>query len=264
MSKALVIAEHELRRLFTTSTSYVVLGVFFLLSAIVFVNAVAAYQHAAMTFIDMNDMQQLRGLNLTEWVLQRQLYNAAIVLLFVLPLLTMSFIAGERRDKTLVLLLTMPIRIRDVVIGKYLALMVFLTLMVGLTLVFPVLLHVFGTTGTQFSAVDWSTIWVAYMGLLLMGAAFASVGLCASSFFNSQVAAAAVSYLLLAGTLGAGAASSAVDGWRADLLNYISCLSHLSNFLNGLVSVSAVTFFVSLVGAGLLMTAYSLEQQREA
>ncbi len=264
MRHTLVIAGNELRLLFTTWSSYVVIGAFFLLSSLSFIHSVASYQSTAMGFVERDDGQSLQQLNLTEFVLQRLLYSSALVLLFLLPILTMRLIAGERHDRTLVLLLTAPIRTLDIICGKFTAMVVFLALMLGLTVIFPVLLHVFGSGEAQFSAIDWPTTAVAYIGLLLLGMAFAAIGLSVSSFFNSQIAAAVVSYMLLAGSLAAGTAAYGAQGWRAEVLGYVSFLNHLGRFLNGLVRLPDVAFFVSVIGAGLLITAYSLEHQRES
>src|SRR5690606_27788820 len=113
----------------------------------------------------------LEQMNLTEMVAAPLVLNMGLILAFVVPFISMRLIAEERRQATMELLMTAPIRSIDIVLGKFLAGLGILAVVVGIVAVFPVLLSVFGTAA-EGSAVEWQTVGAGLFGLFLMGASF--------------------------------------------------------------------------------------------
>src|SRR5688500_11912382 len=122
----------------------------------------------------------------------RNVFGVIIVLLLLItPALTMRLLAEETRTGTLELLLTSPVQDWAVVLGKFLGALGLYATMTGLTLFFPILLNLMGGNP------DWGPIWSGYVGLILMGAAFLSVGLFASAMTSNQMVSAMIAFVIL-------------------------------------------------------------------
>ena len=156
------------------------------------------------------------------------------------PLLAMRTFAEEERAGSLELLLTSPLHVREVVLGKTLGVVaIFLVLVTG-TLVCPWLLDRMGDP-------DGGPVLTGYVGLLLVGIAFLSVGIAASAATPNQLVAAAISTgLLLALWFGAGVAD-VVGGSPREALRYLSPSTHVTGFLRGTLALDDVTYFVSMI-----------------
>jgi len=159
-------------------------------------------------------------------------------------LLTMRAFAEEERSGSLELLLTAPVPPWQVVLGKLLgALGVFLVVVAG-TVACPLLVLSMGNP-------DVGPILTGYLGLVVVGVAFVSVGLAASAATSSQLVASATSAgLLLALWFGAGV-SADLQGTTGTVLDYLSPSTHVTGFLRGTIALADVTYFVSLALVGL-------------
>ena len=118
------------------------------------------------------------------------LQNSAFILLIAVPVLTMRVLSEEQKNKTDQLLLTAPVKISDIILGKYLALLTIYVIPVLIMCLYPLLL---GTHGTVSYAVSYTSI----LGYFLLGAAYISVGVFVSSITESQVIAAVVGFVIL-------------------------------------------------------------------
>jgi ABC-2 type transport system permease protein len=159
--------------------------------------------------------------------------------------------AEERRSGTLELLLTAPVREIEIVGAKFLASMVVVAAMTSLTLIYAVLLAVYGQP-------DWGPIYSGYLGVLLLGAALVSIGLMISALTANQIVAAVVS-LGLFGILWAIDTLAALlpqpfENWLLGL----SLLAHFTPFAVGAMYVSDFGFFLSVVLLGLFLTVRAL------
>ncbi len=260
MRNVLTIAGKELRIYLTTWTSYILFGAFMLITAYFFQVFVIRFQLDAQEMMQRQAAAMLEQMNLTDRVLLPVFANISVFFLFLLPVLTMRLIAEERRGKTLELLMTLPARPLEIVLAKYLAAVAIMATMLALTLVFPLLLHAFGTG--EVSPVDWNTVWASYVGLLLMGAASVAVGLFTSAVTESQVIAAVVGFgtLLILYVIG-GDPQGEGGAWQS-LLEYLSITSHLEKFVRGIVRTSDVVYYLSLAFVGLFLTHRVVEAQR--
>jgi ABC-2 type transport system permease protein len=172
------------------------------------------------------------------------------------PLLAMRTLADEERAGSLELLLTSPVRTAEVVGGKLLGVVSLFVLLVIGTLVCPWLVARMGNP-------DAGPIVTGYVGLVLVGVAFLSVGLAASAATANQlVAAAASAGLLLALWFGAGIADGLGDGAVRTVLRYLSPSTHVTGFLRGTLAAGDVAYFVSLAVVGVYAAVAIVEARR--
>jgi ABC-2 type transport system permease protein len=179
------------------------------------------------------------------------------IFLFFVPAITMRLWAEERKTGTLEVLLTLPLRDAEVVLGKFLAGLAFLGLALACTLTVPLTVGVFGQP-------DWGVIVASYAGALLLGAAYLSIGLWASSLTESQVIAfivsVAVTFVLLAAGIAPAWAGSV--GWFASVCGYLSLLSHFQNILRGVLDSRDVVYYASVVLLFLHLNAKNIESRK--
>lgn len=263
MRNTLTIAGKEVRVYLTTWMSYILFGGFILITGLVFGGAVEQFQTQSLEYLQHNYRQGMEMMNVTEGVMSPLLYQMVFVLIFLLPVLTMRLFSEERRGKTLQLLLTSPIRPIEIVLGKYIGALTVMGIMFGLSLVFPLLLHVFGISGGDgTSPVDWSTVFTGYLGLFLFGSACVSVGLLASSMTESQLVAVVVSFGVLLVMWLLGLVSQGHTSGMQRVLYYMSHVTHLDSFLRGMIRLTDVVYYLSLSFAGLFLTWRVIEAER--
>lgn len=262
MGNTYALCAKEVRVLLTTWTSWVLFAAFLLISAFFFQRLVIEYQFRTLQFTQMHDEQTLAALNLTDWVLAPLFLNVTVFFLFMLPILTMRLIAEERRQKTLELLLTTPVRPVEIVLGKFFAGVFIMGIMLALTALFPLLLDVFGASAQAAHPVDWRSVGTTYLGMFLLGSAFVSVGLFSSSLSESQIVAVVLSFATLLMFYVVGLAARGQEGVWLSVLQYLSLNAHLEPFVRGLVRLSDVTYYLSIVAVSLLMTHQVIEAQR--
>ncbi len=196
------------------------------------------------------------GIALTgEASLRIMLGNLAISLVFVLPMLTMRQFAEEQRQGTLELLMTAPISLSSLVLGKWLASFALCLVMLAGTLLFPCVLAWYGEP-------DWGVVLCNYLGLASCCAGFCAAGLFASSLTDDQVAGGLLGILiLLPFWLVGSAASVAGEKWQP-LLEKLALLPHLRSFTKGIVDSGDVAWFVGFTFLFLFLTHRTLESRR--
>ncbi|MGH7274372.1 MAG: ABC transporter permease subunit, partial [Nitrospiria bacterium] len=194
--------------------------------------------------------------NVNELVFRPTFHNMSVVLLLIMPILTMRLFSEEKKTKTAELLLTSPLTISEIVLGKYLGALIIYLAMLGLTFYMPLLLSIY-------SQLNWGTLFSGYLGLFLLGSVFLSIGLFASSLTENQIIAALASFglLLLIWLLKWSAATMEGTG-MGDILSYLSMLDHFDGLLRGLVETRTVVYYLSLVALGLFLTHRVVESQR--
>ena len=262
MRNTLALCGKEVRVLLTTWTSYVLFAAFLLISAFFFQRLVIEYQFRTLQFTQMHDEQTLQAMNLTDWVMAPLFLNVTVFFLFLLPILTMRLLAEERRQKTLELLMTTPVRPIEIVLGKYLAGVAIMGIMLGLTVIFPLLLDIFGASPQALHPVDWRSVSTTYLGMFLLGSAFVAVGLFSSSLSESQVVAVVLSFATLLMFYVVGLAARGQEGTWLSVLSYLSLNAHLEAFVRGLVRLTDVTYYLSIVFVSLFLTHQVVEAQR--
>lgn len=165
----LAILKRELKTYFLTPVGYIFMGFFLLISGFFF-----AFGNLFQGSPNYNSM----------------LATITFVFMILVPVLTMRLLAEETRQKTDQLLLTSPLSVTQIVLGKYLAAVAVFLLTIGVTFIYPIILSFFGSIAL-------SEIISGYIGFLLLGASFIAVGLFVSSLTENQVVAAVVTFSLL-------------------------------------------------------------------
>ncbi|OLB03291.1 MAG: hypothetical protein E6K58_04450 [Nitrospirae bacterium] len=254
MTSVNAILAKELRSYFVSPVVYVVGAVFLLIFGVLSYLAVVNAGTQAVR------MMQIQGaaaqLNLNDLVFRPTFYSAAIVILLVLPILTMRLFAEERKLRTFELLMTSPIRLNEVVIGKFLGAYLIFLGMLALTGIVPLILSVF-------SSFDWRPVLTGYLGLALMGALFLATGLFASALTENQIVAAFLSFGLLILVWLLGALGSVLgDNPIGNTISYLSFIEHYDRLVRGLVDTKDLIYYVSGMVLMLFLAHRVVESQR--
>lgn len=264
MGNILAIAKKELRISFTTVTAYAVMTVFALITAFFFLQLVSFYQMQSTQFMSMGGQaaQMLEHMNFNDQVITPLFSNIQVFFLFLIPMMTMRLLADEQRMKTMQLLMTTPVRPIEIVLGKYIAAAVLIATMLGITILFPLILQVYGAGDAGKGVIDWRSVMTGYLGLFLVGAAFVAIGLFTSSVTDSAFVAVALSFgagllLRVVGWAGIGK-----EGFWHDLPTYLSLLNHLEGFAKGVIRLPDLIYYASLIVLGLFLTHRMVEAQR--
>jgi ABC-2 type transport system permease protein len=252
VNNILAIAHKELKSYFASPIAYVVIGLFALMFGFFYYTLLGIFIEQGMR---MMGLQGGPTQNVNDQMIRPLFLNASVLLLFVLPMITMRTYSEEKRSGTIELLLTAPLTDVQIIMGKFLGAMALYAAMLAVTLIHVGVLFAFGTP-------EWIPIATGYLGLLLMGGCFISVGLLISSFTRNQIVAVMATFavfLLLwvinwAGPL-TGPRTSAV-------LDYLSITSHLDDFTRGVVDTKHVVYYVSFIAFGLFLTARSVDTER--
>ena len=245
---AFTLAGRELRSLFLSPMAWAILAV---------VQGINAYFF--LLYVDLYLQLQPRiaaapsGPGLTDIVVAPLYSTAATVLLLVVPLLTMRLISEERRAQTLPLLLSAPVSMTEIVLGKFLGVLGFVFILLGLTAAMPLSLLVGGELDLG--------LWAAgLLGLALLLASFCSVGLFFSTLTSQPVVAAVSSFglLLLLWILNLSGGSETDGG----VLAYLSLLGHYQALLRGIFSTTDIIYYLLLIGSFLVLSIRRLDADR--
>lgn len=231
MSKIWAIAARELRSYFVSPLAYVVAAFFML---------VASYLFSLILY------------HTKQANLQPLFSNLAVMFLLITPALTMRLLADERRTGTIELLMTSPITDRELVLGKYLAAVLYLAFLLVLTLVFPIILAIAAKP-------DWAPIWTGYLGTFFLGASFMALGVLASSLTSNMIVAAMITFAFSLVVWLLPSAGQMFGGAANDVMTYMSVINHQENMGRGVLDSTDVLFYCSFIVACLFMTIRSVE-----
>jgi ABC-2 type transport system permease protein len=253
MSSFWPIYKRELRAYFVSPIAYVVMVMFLVIAGYFFYSGFAFFNFIG--FQAMSNPMMARNLNVTEGVLRPLYGNLGVVLLFIMPLLTMRLFAEEKKQGTIELLLTYPVRDLAAVLAKFMACLTVYAIMLALAGLYPALLLIYARP-------EIGPILSGYLGLFLLGAAFIALGALASSLTENQIVAAAISFgfLLLFWVIGWSSQFAGGNvGW---LLSHLSLLDHFDSFPKGVIDSKDVIFYLSFMVFCLFLTLRSLESHR--
>ena len=248
----LAIAHKELKAYFASPIAYVVIGFFALMFG---------YFYWALLGFFVEQSQRMMGLqggptqNVNDQMIRPVFMNASVLLLFALPMVTMRTYSEEKRSGTIELLLTSPITDFQIIMGKFLGAMGLYAAMLAVTLVHMGVLWAFGSP-------EWKPLATGYLGLLLMGGAFVSLGLLISSTTNNQIVAGIVTFVVFLLLW--------IIGWFADsagptigpITSWLSITEHFDDFSKGIIDTKHVLYYLSLITFGLFLTAKSVDTER--
>ena len=265
MRNILTIARKELSIYFTTPWGWIGGAAMAFISSfffIFFLNSLKEVQDKAKIkgWANMDpDLAQMR--NLTDGVIVNLFGFLLFITLFIAPFLAMRLFAEERRQKTFELLFTSPIRTIEIVLGKYLGGVGAIAAILSVTLVYPVILAVFGASQSG-NALEWSTVALGYGALLMWGAVCMGVGMFISALTESQMLAAVLTFVILLLWTALGAQAATVDEpWRS-AIRYVAFDTQLQNLMIGVFDPKAIIFFVSIIVMTIMLTHRAVESQR--
>ena len=230
------IFRRELKAYFSSPLGYIFLGVIY---------AISGFYFWYVLYSQANYIQYVFS-------------NMFTIVLMVVPLLTMRLMSEDKKLKTDQLLLTAPVNITSVVLGKYFAAFVVYLLGVSSTIVYQIVL-------ATFAAPDWNVFLGNYIAIALIGAALISIGILISSLTENQIIAAigtlAISLFIwlldsIAMALPAG------FEWIGTALSSLSFMTRYNDFVSGTLNVSHILFFVSFAAVFLFLTVRALEKKR--
>ena len=231
------IFKRELKAYFTSPLGYVFLAIFYAFSGLFF---------------------YIFSLSVGSTDISSVFLMMFIVLMVFVPLLTMRLLSEDKKQKTDQLILTAPVSLLSIVMGKFLA--AYAIFAIGVAV-----MPVYGFVMSTFATVSWLPLWGNTVGLLLLGGIFVSIGLFISSLTENQMIAAIGGFfinlmILLMNTL----KSALPNGFLQDVLSSISVYSRYSEITNGIFSLSSLIFFVSVIFIFLFLTVRVLEKRRWA
>jgi ABC-2 type transport system permease protein len=244
------IAQKELRSYFSSPMAYIIIGFFLLPFGVFFY----LYLHAFVA--QTLQMAQFGGaLNLNQQVIKGVLQNASVIILFIMPMITMRTYSEEKRSGTIELLLTSPVSDLEIILGKFFGALGLYIAMLAVTLLYIAVLFVYGNP-------EWRPLVAAYLGLLLMGGAFLSIGLLISSTTGNQIVAGVVTFVVFLMLW--------IIGWFADsagptigpITSYLSITEHFDDFAKGIIDTKHVIYYLSLITFGLFLTSKSVDTER--
>ncbi len=229
------ILRRELRACFTGMTGYLTSAVLLFFAGI-FTMAICLRQNSASF----------------EYVIS----NLTFVFMVLVPILTMRSLAEERRQKTDLLLYSLPISMTDVVVGKFLAIMAALAVPTLALCLYPVILSSYGT-------LNLGVCYGSIFAFFLLGGALISVGVFISTVTENQLVAAVLTFLALLLDYYLSALSSYVSvGWIASLMQTLCVFDRFDIFVNGVFDLGGVVYFLSVMGIFLFLSVQSLEKRR--
>ena len=236
------IFKKELRSYFSSLIAYVILTVFLIISGYYF-------------YTDLALFVVWGGSSIQEGLWQQLFHDIRLILLLTIPLLTMRLFAEEKKLGTIELLFTYPFSDTEILLGKFLASLAVFSLMIGLTVLYPILLAI----------VHEVEVWplaASYLGVFLLGAAFISCGIMVSSLTENQIVAALVSSGIILAFWFIDWNEAAMTPILADVLHHVSFFEHFYNFARGVIETKDIIYFVLFTFFFLFLTLRSLESRR--
>lgn len=235
------IARRELGAIFVQPIAYVFAAVVTLLTGIIFA--------AQISFPAFQGGPPPTLINI--------LSTFTFLLIFAAPAISMRLLAEEQQTGTIELLMTLPVRDMEVVLGKFLAAFLFYVLVVALTLIYPLILLRFGNP-------DIGPMVSSYLGVLLWGASLLAIGILASAMSENQINAFIVAFgITLVLFLSEIPAQFFTFGPNlSTIFSELSLQSHLDSFLSGLITVKDTLYFLVIISVSLFAAARLLESRR--
>jgi len=240
MRNAMVIARREFAGYFNSPIAYIFIIVFLLLTGLLFM--------LNFFLVGQADMRGYFG-------------SLPLLLTFFIPAISMRLWAEDQRQGTFELLMTLPMQPSEVMLGKYLSALGFFAVTLAGSLPIPIMLNALGNP-------DNGVIVSGYLGTLLMGALYLSVGIFTSGLMRDQISAfilgvmACLIMWLLGQTFVAAVFDGWVDGLGRMLQQYLGMTSHFEPMLRGVVAIGDLIYFLALTGLFLVLNALWLEGRK--
>lgn len=233
-SKLMALVKKELIHYFSSFMGYVVLFAFFVISGYFYYLIMMESHQASM---------------------QPVFQTLVFILLFITPAITMRLWSEEEKSGTAELLKTSPLTVWEIVIGKYLGVCAFFSVTLLPTFIYLALIMANGNP-------DLPPLVANYLGYILAAMAFFAIGLLASTLTENQIISAIIAFAMLLMLWVIGAAGDSVQGPMGDFLKYLSVFQHTGDFFSGVIDLSHIFYFASVIFLGLFFSVKILESKR--
>jgi ABC-2 type transport system permease protein len=252
MSNILAIAEKELRAYFASPIAYVVIGLFAFIFGYFYIAWLDQFIRHSM------QMAQFGGpgsFNINQQMIRPMLYNATVVLLFVIPMITMRTYSEEKKMGTIELLLTSPLTDFQIIMGKFIGAMGLYASMLGVSALYIALLFAYGNP-------ELLPVLTAYLGLLLLGGCFIAIGLLVSSFTRNQIVAAFATFIIVLLLWVIDWIGTFAGPTVEKIVSALSVVNRFEDFTKGVIDTGDVVYYLSFITFGLFLTAKSVDRER--
>jgi ABC-2 type transport system permease protein len=253
MRNIVAIAQKELKSYFASPVGYIVLGLYALLYGYFYYAILAFFVRQSM---QTNQFGANNGaVNINQDMIRMLLQNVTILVLFIMPMITMRTYSEEKRSGTIELLLTSPLTDFQIIMGKFLGALALWGAALAVSLIHIGILFIYGNP-------EWKPIVAAYLGLLLFGGCFISVGLFISSLTKNQIVAGVTTFAVVLflwvinwiGSFGGPTFEKVAD--------YLSIIAHFDDFSKGVIDTTHLIYYLSFITFGLFLTAKSVDSER--
>jgi ABC-2 type transport system permease protein len=250
MNAMMTIAQMEFRRMFNSPLAWSLLALVQFILAWVFLLGLNEY----VTQIQPMMAGRENAPGLSDMVVSALYLWAGIIMLAVMPILTMRLFAEERMNQTLPFLTTAPVSMTQIVLGKYLGLLLLVVVMVLMLTLMPVSLALG-------AALDWGKLAAAVLGLFLLLASFAAAGMFLSALTRQPIIAAVSTFGLLLFLMILYISGNS-QGSGSQLFIYLSHFGHFLSFLEGMFDSSDLVYYLLFILGFLLLTIRKLDNDR--
>lgn len=264
MRHTLSIAGRELRSLFLSPVAYVVLTLWSVIAGTFFLVSLLTFNERQVQLQQFQMMEQLEQMNLNDHLVEPYIGSMWVIVLFLLPAVTMGLVASEKANGTDELLLTSPISVWDIVLGKFLAGVEFVTILTAIAAFFPALLFHYGDPELGKTLAGVLCLW-------LVSVTYVAVGVFASSVTRNQLIAFIFTFVLLLilgmmlpfivdlSTSGSGQPSESAI---AEVIRWMATGSHVDRMLQGLIDTSDLAYYAVASAIFLLLAKTVIESAR--
>src|SRR5208283_3271075 len=252
MKNILLICFKEFKGYFVSPIGYAVMALFALIFGFGFFTATRDMVQLSFRAAAMGQQQPM---SVNDQVIRPLLGFAGTIALFLIPMITMRLIAEEKRNGTIELLLTSPVKDIEIILGKWLGAVLLYMCVLGMSVLDLAMLFLWGKP-------DLKPVLVAYLGLLLQGGCLLAIGILISTMTKNQIVAGGVTFFvcLLLWLLSWFTAFDA--GPFAQVINYLSIVTHMENFSKGVIDSKDIVFYLSFIFFSLFLTQRSMESLR--
>lgn len=257
MRNILAIVDREMRAYFVSPVAYVVLTIFVFLSGVFFQTITTQMVNAAQ--VSALQSQRFGGppqpIDMPGLISQQYFGTLSVILLFMLPMITMGLFSEEKKRGTIELLLTAPLTDLQIVLGKYLSAVAFYVLLMATTLVPMSILFYYSDPSP-------GPILSGYLGLFLYGVGLLALGLFISTLSENQMVSGVLSFGVILLLWMVDVMGQTASATTRSVMTYLSILSHLGEFMGGVLATSNVIFYLSMTFLGLFLTYRSIDSLR--
>jgi ABC-2 type transport system permease protein len=248
----LAIADKDLRSYFASPMAYLLIGLFSLLFGWFFYVYLMAFNQQSQ---QMMQFGQGGGANINQMMIRGLFQNTAVIILFVMPMITMRTYSEEKRSGTIELLLTSPVTDLQIILGKFLGALALYAAMLAVTMIYMIMLF-------KISNPEWRPIAAGSLGLLLMGGCFLSAGRFISSLTKNQIVAGFLTFatflmLWIVNWIGESSGPT-----TQAIVSYLSITEHFDDFARGIIDTKHTIYYLSFITFGLFLTAKSVDSER--